>query len=277
MTEAYTERFTTPGLDGVMLHAAHRGEPGRPTVILLHGGGANLHWWDHVAPALAERYRVTALDFRGHGDSDYPEERATGAFDRDAEALVEHLGSPEVALVGHSLGARVALHHAATHGGVRAVVAIEVSRGAEQRDSRRMRLALIARRTYETRAEAIERFRFLPASPNAPEVLRRAIAEQSVRHEANGRFGFKFDRHWFGVPPSPKPPLGRVACPTLIVRGAESELLTRQGAEALARELPSGRVLEVEGAGHNVHIEQAEAVTAALLDHLGEHLGSPRW
>ena len=131
------ERFTTPALEGVHLHAVHRGDQARPPVVLLHGGGANAHWWDAVVPALAERFRVVALDFRGHGDSDYPEERESGAFGRDLEALLDHLGDPRAVLIGHSMGGHVALAHAATspvEAAPRALVLVEVARGGGGRE-----------------------------------------------------------------------------------------------------------------------------------------------
>ena len=268
--EARAFRFRSPRLAGVSLHAEERGDAGAPTIVLLHGGGANLHWWDHVAPALADGLRVVALDFRGHGDSEYPETLEPGAFQHDLEGLLEELDVSDVALVGHSMGGHVALQHAAHQRGVRALVAIEVSRGAPARERRRTRLALAARRTYRTREDAIERYRFLPPAPAAPESLRRAIAEHSVREE-DGRFGYKFDPRWFALPPSPRPPLGRVTCPCLLVRGAESTLLSREGAEQLAGELPDCRVVEIPGCGHNVHLERPDEVVAAIRDHLRRH------
>ena len=51
--------------------------------MLLHGGGANAHWWDHIAPTFADQFHVVALDFRGHGDSERPEELIPGAFNED--------------------------------------------------------------------------------------------------------------------------------------------------------------------------------------------------
>ena len=162
------DRFTAPSLAGVRLCAAHWGKPGSTLIVLLHGGGANHNWWDHIAPSLADCFHVVGLDFRGHGDSEYPETPESGAFQRDLEGLLEELGVSQVALVGHSMGGHVALHHAAHHGGVRALVAIEVSRGAPLRERRRTRLALAGRRTYRTREEAVERYRFLPPAPGAP-------------------------------------------------------------------------------------------------------------
>ena len=273
---ARSERFTTPSLGGVFLHALHRGEPSRRPLVLLHGGGANAHWWDHLAPAFAENFHVVALDFRGHGDSDHPAALMPGGFARDLEALLQHLGANEPGarepvLMGHSMGGHIALGHAARSGRLRALVAIEIVRGAPSRQRRAMRLALAARRSYRTREDAIARFRFLPPAPHASERLRASIAAHSVGQEGGGRFGFKFDSRWFGLPPDPPPPLEAVRCPTLIVRGAESQLLTAEGAAAFAAAIPAAEVAVIEAAGHNLHQDQPEAFLAAVLPFLLEH------
>jgi pimeloyl-ACP methyl ester carboxylesterase len=278
---ARSERFTTPSLGGITLHAIHRGDPSRRPLVLLHGGGANAHWWDHLAPAFAERFHVVALDFRGHGDSDHPASLEVGGFARDLEALLAHLGGQpgardpalrEPVLMGHSMGGHVALDHAARSGAVRALVAIEIVRGAPSRARRAMRLALAVRRSYRTREDATSRYRFLPPAPHASEALRASIAAHSVARQPDGRFGFKFDPRWFGIPPSPAPPLGAVACPTLIVRGAESPLLSEEGAAAFAAEIPAAQVALIEAAGHNLHLEQPEAFLAAVQPFLSKHV-----
>jgi pimeloyl-ACP methyl ester carboxylesterase len=274
---ARSERFTTPALEGVRLHAIHHGDPSRSKLVLLHGGGANAHWWDDVAPVLAERFHVVALDFRGHGDSDQPEPRP-GAFQRDLAALLDHLGAPEATLLGHSMGGHVALEHAARHGGARrprALVVVDVARGAGTRTRRLMRLALAARRTYRTRQEAVARFRFLPPAPGAAADLRERIAACSVREEPDGRFAFKFDPRWFALGPGAGPDLERVATPTLLVRGAESPLLSRDGALAIVAEIRGARLVEIEGAGHNVHLERPARFLEAVLSFLAE-VHSPR-
>ncbi len=259
-----TERFAAAPGGEPTLHALHFGTPGNPALVLLHGGGANAHWWDHVAPALAERFHVVALDFRGHGDSDWPDALEPGAFERDLEALLAHLGRSDVHLVGHSMGGHVALAHAARHPETRAVCAIDPARGATRRDRRRARLALAARRSYRSREEAIERFRFLPPAPQAPESLRRAIALHSVRAEPDGRFSFKFDPRWFGLPRGRGLALEEVACPVLVLRGEQSPLLTESGLAELLERLPDGRGLSIPGAGHNVHLERPAEVLRAL-------------
>lgn len=259
--------------DAVLLHVLEwRGDGGdaptasAPPLVFLHGGGANAHWWDHLAMTLSTDRAVYALDFRGHGDSSYPATREVGAFNTDLEALVVWLGREDVVLVGHSLGAAVALDHASRFAETRGLVLVDLARGGSPEVGRRSRLALSLRRTYRTRADAIERFRFLPESSRASEPLRAYIASQSVREEGVGRFGYKFDPGWFGLPSRPPPDLQQVRCPTLLVRGGESALLTREAATAFVGALTRARArwIEIPDAGHHVMIDQPERLKAAL-------------
>jgi NAD-dependent SIR2 family protein deacetylase len=55
---------------GVTLHDLEWGAAGFPPLVLIHGGSAHAHWWDHIAVELAHTHHVIALDSRGHGDSD---------------------------------------------------------------------------------------------------------------------------------------------------------------------------------------------------------------
>jgi pimeloyl-ACP methyl ester carboxylesterase len=270
-----TLRFTRPELDGVHLNAALRGDPSSPCVVLLHGGGANLHWWDEIATSLAERFRIVSLDFRGHGDSDHPEALVVGAFHRDLEALVAELGVDDIALVGHSMGGHIALDFAAQHPRVWGLVAIEISFGAAHRERRRTRLALSLRRSYATRDEAIARYRLMPSTTGVPERTRLALAEHSIRELPDGRFVYKFDPRWFGLPATPHERLDDVRCPTLVIRGANSTLLTREGAESVVAKLPSARLIEISGAGHNVHLERPTEVIVAIAEHLAAHARPP--
>jgi len=260
-----SERFTTPSLAGTELHTQAWGDPTAPLWVVLHGGGANGHWWDHLAPAWADAHRVVALDFRGHGDSDYPEDRQPGAFNDDLSALLEYLGRSDVVLIGHSMGAHVALDHAAHHPATRSLVLIELSRGGERRSRRVARLALSLRRAYSTREEAVDRFRFIPGAVHVEESLRHSIAANSVQPTADGRWAFKFDPRWFALPRAKFVPLSKVQCPVLILRGERSSVLTPDGAKAVVSELPVATLVEIKTAGHNVHLECPNEVVNAIL------------
>jgi pimeloyl-ACP methyl ester carboxylesterase len=170
------------------------------------------------------------------------------------------------------MGGHVALDHAARDPRVWGLVAVEVSFGSAKREQRRTRLALTLRRQYSTREEAIERYRLMPSTPGAPESLRRHLAEHSIREEPDGRFAFNFDPRWFGLEPAPHADLADVRCPTLLIRGSESTLLTPAGAVSVVDKLPAGRLLEISGAGHNVHLERPTEVIVAITEHLSAHL-----
>ena len=263
-----SERFAHAFCSGVFLHALHWGDESDPPIVLLHGGGANAHWWDHLAVALGRHRHVLALDFRGHGDSDYPEELEVGGFNADLEALCEHLGTESLALVGHSMGAQVALDHASRHGKTRKLVLLDLARGASPRSRRIARLALALRRSYPSRDEAIDRYRVIPPSDRIPPTLLRQIAEQSVHQEEDGRWGFKFDPRWFGIPSRPAPDLAGVRAPVLLLRGAESKLLSPKGADELVAELADARLRTIPQAGHHVHLDQPEQTRARLFEFL---------
>ena len=87
------------------------------TVVLIHGLGANLaFWYMGIARLLARHYRVITYDLRGHGRSAMP---ATGytlpCMADDLDALLDHLDVKKAHIVGHSFGARVALHFTSAH------------------------------------------------------------------------------------------------------------------------------------------------------------------
>ncbi len=103
-------------------------DPKKPAILLLHGLASAARIWDFVAPLLADRaYVVTALDQRGHGESDKPENGYDFAtIIADDTAVVRELGIERPIVVGHSWGASVALEYAVTQSDdVTAVVLVD--------------------------------------------------------------------------------------------------------------------------------------------------------
>ncbi len=106
--------FTLRDIDagGVRIRAATGGSG--PPLLLLHGHPQTHSTWHAVAPALARRFCVVAMDLRGYGDSDKPEGGADhGAYAKramaaDAVAVMRALGHARFAVVGHDRGGRVA-------------------------------------------------------------------------------------------------------------------------------------------------------------------------
>ena len=114
-------------VDAGSIHLSVRDQGGDgPPVVALHGLASNARWWDLVAPRLAPR-RVVAIDQRGHGRSDKPDDGYDFATVVDDDrGVAAALGLGRVAVVGHSWGASVALSWAAADpGGVGAVVCVD--------------------------------------------------------------------------------------------------------------------------------------------------------
>lgn len=114
-------------VDGAQLAGMQAGT-GTPPVVLLHGGASNRRWWDSVARLLSGKRRVVWWDHRGHGaSSDSSLDCTIEQLADDTLVVLDELELGPVALVGHSLGAAVALAAAARGGPeqVSAVVCVE--------------------------------------------------------------------------------------------------------------------------------------------------------
>ena len=130
MTVASDEYIALPGRGPagtpLRVHYCDWGGTGTP-VVLLHGLASSCRIWDLTAPLLARRFRVIAVDQRGHGLTDRPDSDYT--FDEvcgDLDALLAALGFERPVLAGHSWGAGVALQYAADHPGrLRALVLVD--------------------------------------------------------------------------------------------------------------------------------------------------------
>lgn len=261
-------------------HLLAWGERG-PVVLLLHGFLEHAHVWDFVAPSLADAgHQVLALDWRGHGDSEW-----IGAggyyhfadYAADLAFLVRALGG-RVSLVGHSMGAGAALSYAGTEPSrVAALVCVDGlgppdsdPSTAPDRYAWWVRdLERVAERERpvlsldDAAARLRERFpRFSPA-------LARHMAEHGTRAEGGLRT-WKFDPLHQTMSPQPyyvaqaRAFWARVACPVLYLEGADSPLrLQPDDVDDRLRTLGARRE-RIEGAGHHPHLEEPEATARAL-------------
>ena len=110
----FADRTVT--LRGVDFHYLDWGNPAAPPMVLLHGLTGHAHIWDHMAPALAERFHLLAPDQRGHGDTGHTATYGTADFVADIEALVDRWRlSTRFVLMGLSMGGHNAMAYAASH------------------------------------------------------------------------------------------------------------------------------------------------------------------
>jgi len=272
----HTDRAIT--LRGRRFHYVEWGPAVAPAVVFLHGITGHARTWDDEARLLADRYRVLALDQRGHGDTDpapdgdYSDDALLG----DLVAFTDALGVRRCTLVALSLGGRVAINFAGTHPGrVERLVIVDI--GPEIAPVGRARVGALmagAPERFESVEDVITHMR-----GNAPlytEAMLRHRAQHAVRPLPGGGFTWKYDRALreairqgrMRVPADLWPQWRAIACPTLLVRGALSDILPDETAKRMVDELPAARLVVVPGAGHTVPGDQPAAFQSLLREFL---------
>jgi pimeloyl-ACP methyl ester carboxylesterase len=272
----WPRRDCTLQLDGTRLHYADWGPKGGPPLILLHGGAANSHWWDWVAPRLAGPLRVLALDFPGHGKSEWPRPPRYRMEDlvRAVMAFADALGVGCLDLVGHSMGGKVAMLVAAWHSRrVRSLVVVDASPDVSADGLAQMRqIGTRPLRRFGSPHAAAQGFRLIPAETVAGPARLRVLAVRSARHRGHGRWSIGPDREFFSrvVPQVAWPLLPRIGCPTLIVRAQRSSILDRGTAKAMRRAIPHSTLCEIPETYHHLILERPNEVSKAIREFLVE-------
>ncbi|WP_188196328.1 alpha/beta fold hydrolase [Nonomuraea sp. SYSU D8015] len=232
------------------------GEP----VVLLHSTAADSGMWRSQVDALAGRFRVITVDFRGYGRSPYG---ADGAYSdaADVAEVLAGLGVGRAALVGSSGGTRVALELAAAGLADRLVLLNPVADVPPSEDVR-------AYWTEEERlveAGDLDRAARLTArtllGPHASDAAGERLAAMQ-RRAYELQVGGEAESAAEEVSP------GAIDVPALVVSGAHDLEWFLLCARHLAAELPRGRLVELEWAGHLPAMERPEEIDRLLLDYL---------
>ena len=262
-------------------HYLDWGTNGRPPMVFLHGGGLNAHTWDLVCLGLRGERHCFALDQRGHGESEWSPvmDYATESHVGDVEAFVEHLGLDRFVLVGMSLGGANALAWAGRHGAKLAGLVL-VDIGPETRAAGAAKIAAFTSnaKPIESLDELIERA--MAFNPRRDRELLRLSLRHNLRQTPKGHWMWKYDQRHRGAAPDPEAAarrrallwdaVAKVECPTLVVRGAQSDVFHDEDAERLAGMLKRGRWVRVENAGHTVQGDNPAGLLRELQGFLAE-------
>ena len=277
-----------PGSDGLSLHVLEWSDAGTP-LVLVHGFGNEAHIWDDFAPVVAPHYRTVAVDLRGHGDSDHDAERRYDYEHHvaDLEAVTAALGLDRLVLVGHSFGGRTSTLFAAKHPERMAgLVIVDIGPEHDPRGTTRIRMEVMQRGDGSF-ADPAEYERALAHNfpAGSPDALRR-MARHELRRREDGRFVRKADPAFMAGRPGQGEAedeaherdtakrlwdaLARIPCPTLVVRGAASDILSPEIADRMVDDvLVKGRLAIVPRAAHSVMTDNpagfAEAVAGFVL------------
>jgi pimeloyl-ACP methyl ester carboxylesterase len=273
---------------GVRLRVCEWGDPQAPPLVLLHGMFDHARSFALLAPVLAERFRVVAVDARGHGDSEWADAYSWAADIVDAASVLRWLGEPAV-LVGHSKGGGQASDTArAVPELVRRLVIIDglgppplpedeqpvAVRLAEFLDRRQKAGARRAWRPYASLEDLVERRR--AQNPRLSREWLRYFLYHGAR-EAEDGWRWKADPYvasGFGPwrPEWISPGFAALRLPVQVIVGSEQDTWGPLPEEILGerlRQIRGAVRITVPGAGHFVHIERPRETAAAILDFAG--------
>ncbi|QPP05296.1 alpha/beta fold hydrolase [Streptomyces bathyalis] len=264
------DRFTT--LNGLRAHYVEWGEPNRPAILMLHGLRSYARTFEPLAIRLSDRYRIVALDARGRGESQWDPrgEYYTPAYVADLEQFADHLDLDRFILLGHSMGGATAYVYAARHPErVIATVIEDIGPGSSLSGAGAER---IKREIAGTPAE----FPSLDAARAYWRRIRPGITadalESRMRHTLRqgtcGRWFWKFDLAGIAAARLDTDPARQIdlwpsvealRCPTLVVRGGDSDFLPAATAAEMTVRNPLVNTVEIPGAGHYVHDDAPDA------------------
>jgi pimeloyl-ACP methyl ester carboxylesterase len=216
------------------LHIEARGTG--PAVVFTHGFGRAGDTWARQVDALAADHHVVTWSMRGHGRSGAPSRPYTrdDAL-ADLAAVVDSataVGDGPALLVGHSLGGYFSLAYTLGRP--------ETVRG----------LALLSTGPGFRNPESRERYNRTIGRVAAAAGLSEEAAHVGLHHDS-----MVIDR------------LAEITCPAVMISGADDLEVYVVGGRYLSERLPDARLVEIEGAGHEPHLDHPDEVTAALLAH----------
>jgi esterase len=261
--------------NGLRHHYLDYGNDGAPWVVCVHGLTGNAHNFDALAPHLAAKYHVISVDVRGRGESQWgpPTEYLPQNYVTDLARMLEALGAARVSLIGTSMGGIISMTYA---GGwperVERLVVNDIGPEVDQAGLTRIgNYVGTAPERFENIGEVAKYYKEnYPAMAQLADEVVAGEVQWSVKPGPEGGLVWKMDpnvrRPLRGGTAQQRfdlwVPYARIACPLLIVRGADSDILASATASRMCRVHKRAKVVEVPGVGHAPSLTEAESLAA---------------
>ena len=255
------------------LHVRDSGPKDAPPVLMLHGFGASLHTWDVWAQALSATHRVIRLDLPGHGLSepdpagDYTDARSLVLL----RALMDQLGVARASIVGHSIGGRIAWTFAARHPGRTDRLVLVAPDGFASPGfayGRATEVPAVLGLMRHVLPKAVLRMNLEPAYANPQSLTDELTTRYHDLMLAPGARDAMFKRLQQTVLTDPRPLLGAINAPTLLVWGEADAMIPVANAQDYLRALKNSRLVTFPAVGHLPQEEAAQASLGAVRDFL---------
>ncbi len=261
----------TVEVDGTDIHYRTWGNPKNRGVLLVHGGGAHLHWWDFIAPLLADEYYLVALDLGGMGDSGRRTEYTNETYISEVVAVADATGLDHRAvLAGHSMGGAVSLRVVIAHPQrfSRLLMLDSPLRPPSdaQEESGKARSPFQNKRFYPDFETAVARFRLMPEQPATNPWVVSYIAKHSLT-ETDAGWCWKFDDRAFKTKMFGRGSdlIDQLAVPMAIIYGELSRFFDTESLDYMRELMPASTpFIAVPEAHHHLFLDQPLAFVAAI-------------
>jgi len=270
----------TVDIGGLALRYLDWGGDG-PPLVMLHGLSGHARTWDHTAAAVRDRYRVLALDQRGHGDSEWASRYGFALMADDLLGFLDALDLGEVTLVGLSMGGIVSFLFAAGHPErVSRLLVLDIGPEIASAGARQVAAALAANDVFESEDEAFAQAR--AANPRPTDGALRHRVANNLRPLPDGKLTFKYDkalRRLGAIQDQTSDELWAawraVSCPVLLVRGNDSDVLAAETAQRMLAENANASLAVVPDCGHSITLDNPQGLVAVASPWLAAGTGQP--
>jgi len=275
-------------VNGLRLRYLDWGNAGAPPVVCVHGYTSSAEAFNAPARHFQDRFHLIVPDVRGHGESAWS---PTGAYQysdqvSDLEEITNQLGLERFTLIGTSMGGIIAMAYAGAHPERLARLVInDIGPEAEVGSQRITQTVGDRPEMFATLEDAMAYRRSVsPIVARRSQEDQRELALGVLRQQADGQWVWKMDSAYIqqrvqhGPPRRPAlwPVLQRLPCPTLVVWGIESDILSEAQARRMVEVLPQGELVAVPGVGHAPTLMEPVVLTALeRFLGVGEAVASP--
>jgi len=273
MTAQFTDGYVHA--NGLKFHYLEWGSAEKPPLVLLHGVGQTCHTWDLFAAAMAPYFHVMAFDQRGHGDTDWAADTdySRKTMVSDVLAFTRALGLDRFFLTGMSMGGANSLSFTANHPErVEALVVVDIGPRVETKGVQHIRDFMTTYREFNSLEEAAQVIhRYNPR--RSLEVIRQFTVVYNLKQLPEGKWTWKYDPYFSDghrrvdvkqMQTELTAEVAKIRCPTLVVKGGESDVFSLDGARSLQEAIPSSEFALVPGAGHSVMGDNPPGFEAAV-------------
>ena len=264
MGEVTSDYFQSNDLN---LHYINYKTNAHKPLIMLHGMRSYAQAWNDVAEQLVDNFDIYALDQRGRGDSDWSLDSNydTEAYVDDLTNFIKTKGFNKLSLMGHSMGGSNSIVFASKNPEmVESLVIVDIGPSVST--------SIGGKRINQELSDTPKEFESLEDvkifwRKQRPSISEHALNERvnfTIKQLESGKYGFKWDVQ--GIAKAKIRADGeymwdcvrKIKCPTLLIRGAESDILQHDVATQMIKENHNIALIEIPDATHYVHDDQLE-------------------